>query len=60
LNELFALLNIICLGIFVDYADLDSFLHKDKTAWRRKRKVKRLLTLEALYKILRPFLMRTT
>ncbi|KIM89267.1 hypothetical protein PILCRDRAFT_813204 [Piloderma croceum F 1598] len=31
LKELFALLNFICPEIFVDYADLDSFLHKDET-----------------------------
>ena len=29
LKELFSLLNFICPEIFVDYADLDSFLHKD-------------------------------
>jgi len=29
LKELFALLNFICTEIFVNYEDLDSFLHKD-------------------------------
>ena len=31
LKELFSLLNFICPEIFVDYKDLDSFLHKDST-----------------------------
>ncbi|KIM79892.1 hypothetical protein PILCRDRAFT_89952 [Piloderma croceum F 1598] len=31
LKELFALLNFICLEIFMEYADLVSFLHKDGT-----------------------------
>jgi hypothetical protein len=30
LKELFALLNFICPEIFSDYADLESFLHKDE------------------------------
>jgi len=30
-KELFELLNFICLEIFIDYADLDSFLHTDET-----------------------------
>jgi len=31
LKELFELLNFICPETFVDYADLDSFLHTDET-----------------------------
>jgi SWI/SNF-related matrix-associated actin-dependent regulator of chromatin subfamily A member 5 len=31
LKELFALSNFICPEIFVDYAELDSFLHKADT-----------------------------
>jgi SWI/SNF-related matrix-associated actin-dependent regulator of chromatin subfamily A member 5 len=55
LKELFALLNFICPEIFTDYGDLESFLHKgdggeeDETS----RQV-----VEALHKILRPFLLR--
>jgi SWI/SNF-related matrix-associated actin-dependent regulator of chromatin subfamily A member 5 len=38
LKELFSLLNFICPEIFVEYMDLDSFLHKDSqnTAGRNK------------------------
>lgn len=57
LKELFALLNFICPEIFVDYADLDSFLHKDEEgADGEDEKSKRVV--EALHKILRPFLLR--
>jgi SWI/SNF-related matrix-associated actin-dependent regulator of chromatin subfamily A member 5 len=57
LKELFALLNFICPEIFVDYADLDSFLHKDETgAEEEEEKSKKVV--EALHKILRPFLLR--
>lgn len=57
LKELFALLNFICPEIFSDYADLESFLHKDESEAEgddeKSRKV-----VEALHKILRPFLLR--
>ncbi|KAI5991718.1 SNF2 family N-terminal domain-containing protein [Pisolithus orientalis] len=57
LKELFALLNFICPEIFSDYADLDAFLHKDDSGTgneeERSKKV-----VEALHKILRPFLLR--
>jgi SWI/SNF-related matrix-associated actin-dependent regulator of chromatin subfamily A member 5 len=57
LKELFSLLNFICPEIFVEYKDLDSFLHKDSTGTEdeemRSKKV-----VEALHKILRPFLLR--
>ncbi|OBZ68412.1 ISWI chromatin-remodeling complex ATPase ISW2 [Grifola frondosa] len=55
--ELFALLNFICPEIFSDYADLDSFLHKDEAeAEDDEEKSKKVV--EALHKILRPFLLR--
>jgi len=51
------LLNFICPEIFVDYADLDSFLHKDETDSEEEvEKSKKVV--EALHKILRPFLLR--
>jgi SWI/SNF-related matrix-associated actin-dependent regulator of chromatin subfamily A member 5 len=60
MKELFALLNFICPEIFSDYADLESFLHKDDAnadgaggADEGSKKV-----VEALHKILRPFLLR--
>ena len=57
LKELFALLNFICPEIFIDYKDLETFLHKDDTATdvdeEKSKKV-----VEALHKILRPFLLR--
>lgn len=57
LKELFALLNFICPEIFVDYADLDSFLHKDgRTVEAEEEKSKKVV--EAFHKILRPFLLR--
>ncbi|KAK7030739.1 SNF2 family N-terminal domain-containing protein [Favolaschia claudopus] len=57
LKELFALLNFICPEIFVDYADLDSFLHKDE-AGTDEEEEKSKKVVEALHKILRPFLLR--
>jgi SWI/SNF-related matrix-associated actin-dependent regulator of chromatin subfamily A member 5 len=57
LKELFALLNFICPEIFSDYADLESFLHKDENdADAVEEKSKKVV--EALHKILRPFLLR--
>ncbi|KAK0195387.1 SNF2 family N-terminal domain-containing protein [Armillaria mellea] len=57
LKELFALLNFICPEIFVNYEDLDSFLHKDSDGTEEEEeKSKRVV--EALHKILRPFLLR--
>ena len=57
MKELFALLNFICPEIFSDYADLDSFLHKDEAdAADDEEKSKKVV--EALHKILRPFLLR--
>ncbi|KAF8079370.1 SNF2 family N-terminal domain-containing protein [Lyophyllum atratum] len=57
LKELFALLNFICPEIFVEYKDLDSFLHKDDSgADAEEEKSKKVV--EALHKILRPFLLR--
>jgi SWI/SNF-related matrix-associated actin-dependent regulator of chromatin subfamily A member 5 len=59
LKELFALLNFICPEIFTDYADLETFLHKDDgnaadgAADDASRRV-----VEALHMILRPFLLR--
>ncbi|TBU58147.1 SNF2 family DNA-dependent ATPase [Dichomitus squalens] len=57
MKELFALLNFICPEIFSDYADLESFLHKDDAdAEGDEEKSKKVV--EALHKILRPFLLR--
>ncbi|KAI6030006.1 P-loop containing nucleoside triphosphate hydrolase protein [Pisolithus marmoratus] len=57
LKELFALLNFICPEIFSDYADLDAFLHKDDSgAGDEEERSKKVV--EALHKILRPFLLR--
>lgn len=57
LKELFALLNFICPEIFSDYADLESFLHKDdESAGDDEEKSRKVV--EALHKILRPFLLR--
>ncbi|KAF8328287.1 P-loop containing nucleoside triphosphate hydrolase protein [Amanita rubescens] len=50
LQELFVLLNFICPEIFVNYEDLDSFSHKEE---EKSKKV-----VEALHRILRPFLLR--
>jgi SWI/SNF-related matrix-associated actin-dependent regulator of chromatin subfamily A member 5 len=57
LKELFALLNFICPEIFTDYGDLDSFLHKDEDR-EDKEDEKSKKVVEALHKILRPFLLR--
>ncbi|KAH8099849.1 SNF2 family DNA-dependent ATPase [Cristinia sonorae] len=57
MQELFSLLNFICPEIFSDYSDLDSFLHKDEaSAEGDEEKSKKVV--EALHKILRPFLLR--
>lgn len=57
MKELFALLNFICPEIFSDYGDLEAFLHKDEadgeSADEKSKKV-----VDALHKILRPFLLR--
>jgi SWI/SNF-related matrix-associated actin-dependent regulator of chromatin subfamily A member 5 len=55
LKELFALLNFICPEIFTEYSDLDSFLHKDADGAEEEQSKK---VVEALHKILRPFLLR--
>lgn len=57
MKELFALLNFICPEIFSDYADLESFLHKDDTEGEADEE-KSKKVVEALHKILRPFLLR--
>ncbi|TEB28250.1 transcription activator snf2l1 [Coprinellus micaceus] len=57
LKELFALLNFICPEIFVNYEDLDLFLHKD-TGGGETEEDKSKKVVEALHKILRPFLLR--
>ena len=57
LKELFALLNFICPEIFSDYEDLDSFLHKDAEGTDAEEE-KSKKVVEALHKILRPFLLR--
>ncbi|CAL1693811.1 unnamed protein product [Somion occarium] len=57
MKELFALLNFICPEIFTEYGDLESFLHKDdSSADGDDEKSKKVV--EALHKILRPFLLR--
>ena len=56
LKELFALLNFICPEIFSDYADLDSFLHKDGKEGEAEEEASKKV-VEALHKILRPFLL---
>ena len=51
------LLSCICPEIFSDYADLESFLPKDNTeAKGDEEKSKKVV--EALHKILRPFLLQ--
>lgn len=55
LKELFALLNFICPEIFSEFGDLDSFLHKDDGGNEEEASKK---VVEALHKILRPFLLR--
>ena len=57
MKELFALLNFICPEIFSDYADLESFLHKDDAEGEADEE-KSKKVVEALHKILRPFLLR--
>ena len=57
LKELFSLLNFICPEIFVQYEDLDSFLHKDSSVTEVEEE-KSKMAVEALHKILRPFLLR--
>ncbi len=57
LKELFALLNFICPEIFTHYKDLETFLHKDDTATDADEE-KSKKVVEALHKILRPFLLR--
>ncbi|KAK7051471.1 chromatin remodeling complex Adenosinetriphosphatase [Paramarasmius palmivorus] len=57
LQELFSLLNFICPEIFSNYEDLDSFLHKD-SADQEAEEEKSKKVVEALHKILRPFLLR--
>ncbi|EKM61557.1 uncharacterized protein PHACADRAFT_248237 [Phanerochaete carnosa HHB-10118-sp] len=57
MKELFALLNFICPEIFSDYADLESFLHKDEADGESDDE-KSKKVVEALHKILRPFLLR--
>lgn len=56
LQELFALLNFICPEIFSDFKDLDGFLHKDDSDGSEEDTSKKVV--EALHKILRPFLLR--
>ncbi|KAF8523184.1 SNF2 family DNA-dependent ATPase [Hysterangium stoloniferum] len=56
LQELFSLLNFICPEIFSDFIDLDSFLHKDDESGSGEDASKKVV--EALHKILRPFLLR--
>ncbi|KAF8715643.1 hypothetical protein AX14_012523 [Amanita brunnescens Koide BX004] len=57
LKELFALLNFICPEIFVNYEDLDSFLHKDDIGTEAEEEQSKKV-VEALHMILRPFLLR--
>ncbi|KAF5371313.1 hypothetical protein D9758_004202 [Tetrapyrgos nigripes] len=57
LEELFALLNFICPEIFVDYSDLNTFLNKDSNSDLSDEE-KSAKVVEALHKILRPFLLR--
>ena len=57
MKELFALLNFICPEIFSDYADLESFLHKDDSGTDDDTEANKKV-VEALHKILRPFLLR--
>ncbi|KAL9716756.1 chromatin remodeling complex Adenosinetriphosphatase [Leucoagaricus gongylophorus] len=57
LKELFALLNFICPEIFVQYEDLDAFLHKDASE-KEEEEERSKKVVEALHKILRPFLLR--
>jgi SWI/SNF-related matrix-associated actin-dependent regulator of chromatin subfamily A member 5 len=54
MKELFALLNFTYSETFVDYADLDSFLHKDETGVEAEEE-KSKKVVEAFHKIIRPF-----
>ncbi|KDQ53568.1 hypothetical protein JAAARDRAFT_72523 [Jaapia argillacea MUCL 33604] len=58
MKELFALLNFICPEIFSDYEDLESFLYKDAEESVEGHEEKSKMVVEALHKILRPFLLR--
>jgi SWI/SNF-related matrix-associated actin-dependent regulator of chromatin subfamily A member 5 len=58
LKELFALLNFICPEIFTNYADLEAFLHKDAVEKDNLSDESSRKVVEALHKILRPFLLR--
>jgi SWI/SNF-related matrix-associated actin-dependent regulator of chromatin subfamily A member 5 len=59
LKELFTLLNFICSEIFADCADLDDFMHKCETGSEEgEGEEKSKKVVEALHKILRPFLLR--
>ena len=58
LKELFALLNFICPEIFTEYADLESFLHKGDGDQQAVSEETSRQAVEALHKILRPFLLR--
>ncbi|KAJ8085234.1 chromatin remodeling complex Adenosinetriphosphatase [Marasmius tenuissimus] len=60
LQELFSLLNFICPEIFSNYSDLDSFLHKDSAegGGEEQEEENSKKVVEALHKILRPFLLR--
>lgn len=55
LQELFSLLNFICPEIFSEYEDLNTFLNKDEANGEEEKSKK---VVEALHKILRPFLLR--
>ena len=57
MKELFALLNFICPEIFSDFADLETFLHKDTSSGESDEDANKKV-VEALHKILRPFLLR--
>jgi SWI/SNF-related matrix-associated actin-dependent regulator of chromatin subfamily A member 5 len=57
LKELFALLNFICPEIFSDFADLDTFLHKEDAEGVAEEEASSKV-VAALHKILRPFLLR--
>jgi SWI/SNF-related matrix-associated actin-dependent regulator of chromatin subfamily A member 5 len=54
LKEPFTLLNFICPEIFVDYVDLDSFLHQDGMGTEEGGERSKMV----LHRILRPFLWR--
>ena len=57
LEELFSLLNFICPEIFSSYEDLDKFLHKEDSEGQAEAEGNKKV-VEALHKILRPFLLR--